>query len=96
MERLPTVYVLASKRHGTLYIGVMSNLSKRLWEHQHDVVEGFTSKHGVHHLVHVEQFDEMVTAIEREKRLKRWKRDWKIRLIEEHNPKWSDLTSLIY
>ena len=91
MEKQPVVYILASKRNGTLYIGVTSNLAKRVWEHKDDLVEGFTKKYGVHSLVYLEQFGDMVSAIAREKQLKKWNRAWKIRLIENENPEWNDL-----
>lgn len=87
----PCVYILASKRNGTLYIGVTSDLVKRVWEHQSDFVEGFTKKYKVHDLVWYEMYDTMDVAINREKQLKEWKRQWKIALIEEANPYWNDL-----
>jgi len=87
----PAVYILASKRNGTLYIGVTSDLIQRIWQHKHDVVEGFTKEYGVHTLVYYELHCEMTHAIAREKRLKKWNRAWKIRLIEEKNPEWEDL-----
>ncbi|SCX87892.1 putative endonuclease [Nitrosospira sp. Nl5] len=91
MERIPAVYILASKRNGTLYIGVTGNLVKRVWEHKHDLVEGFTRKYQVHTLVYFEMHDEMAEAIQREKQLKKWNRAWKIDLIEKTNPGWRDL-----
>jgi len=87
----PCVYMLASQRNGTLYIGVTSNLIKRVWEHKQDFVEGFTKKHGVHDLVWYEQHEDMLAAITREKALKEWKRAWKLELIEKLNPDWKDL-----
>ena len=93
MERQPSVYVLASKRNGTLYTGVTSNLLKRVWEHKNNVTEGFTQKHGVHSLVWYEVHDTMDTAIQREKAIKSWNRAWKIKVIEEMNPQWRDLYS---
>lgn len=84
-------YILASKKYGTLYIGVTSDLIKRIWQHREGVVEGFTDKYTVHKLVHYEIFEEITYAIEREKQLKRWHRPWKINLIEENNPDWEDL-----
>ncbi|OQX16123.1 MAG: GIY-YIG nuclease [Desulfobulbaceae bacterium A2] len=90
-EKQPAVYILASRRNGTLYIGVTSDLIKRIWEHQSDAVEGFTSKYGVHTLVYYEQHVTMDAAITREKQLKKWNRAWKLRLIEESNPQWRDL-----
>ena len=87
----PAVYILASQRNGTLYIGVTSDLIKRVWEHKNDVVEGFTKKYRVHRLVYFELHDDMENAIIREKRLKKWNRAWKLRLIEEMNRDWNDL-----
>jgi putative endonuclease len=90
-ERTYWVYILANKLGGTLYIGVTSNLVKRIYEHRTEVVDGFTKEHGVHRLVYFEQHTEIEFAIRREKRLKKWNRSWKIRLIEETNPNWDDL-----
>ena len=89
----PAVYILASQRNGTLYIGVTSDLIKRIWEHKNDLVEGFTQKYKVHQLVYFEQHQDMLAAITREKQLKKWNRDWKLALIEENNPDWRDLWS---
>ncbi len=89
--KYPYVYILASGYHGTIYIGVTSDLIKRVWEHKNNVVEGFTKKYKVHDLVWFEQHATMFTAIEREKALKEWKRAWKIELIEKVNPRWLDL-----
>jgi putative endonuclease len=83
--------MLASQRNGTLYIGVTSDLIKRVWEHKQDCVEGFTKKYGVHDLVWYELYEDMLTAIAREKMLKEWKRTWKLELIEKMNPQWKDL-----
>ena len=91
MERLPCVYMLASQRNGTLYTGVTSNLVKRIWEHKHDVVDGFTRKYGVHNLVWYEVHETMESAIQREKAIKNWKRSWKIKVIEAANSYWRDL-----
>ncbi len=91
MEKQPALYILASRRNGTLYIGVTSNLVKRVWEHKNDVVAGFTKKYGVHLLVYYEIHATMAEAIQREKRLKKWNRAWKIELIERENPDWRDL-----
>ena len=85
------VYILASKRKGTLYIGVTNDLVKRIYEHKNGFVQGFTEKYGVHKLVHYEQCENIESAIQRENRLKSWHREWKIRLIEETNPEWNDL-----
>ena len=89
----PVVYILADKPYGTLYIGVTSNLAGRLEAHRSDAVEGFTKRYGVHTLVYFEVHSEMYEAIQREKRLKKWNRAWKIRLIEEMNPEWKDLAA---
>ncbi len=91
----PAVYILASQKYGTLYIGVTSNLRRRTEQHKTGVNEGFTKDYQVHRLVHVERFGTMKGAITREKRLKEWQRAWKIRLIEETNPDWRDLTDQI-
>ena len=85
------VYIMASKRNGTLYIGVTSDLLKRVWQHKQDVVPSFTSRHAVHMLVYYQQTEQMLSAITREKQLKKWSRAWKIRLIEDINPYWNDL-----
>jgi putative endonuclease len=85
------VYILASKRNGTLYIGVTSDLKKRVFEHKNDLVESFTKKYSVHMLVYFERTNNVLEAIKREKQLKKWKRIWKIRLIEMINPDWIDL-----
>ena len=89
------VYILASKRNGTLYVGVTSNLKKRIWEHKEQLVDGFTKKYNVHLLVYYEVIIGYEAAINREKLLKKWKRDWKIRLIEKQNPTWCDLAPQI-
>lgn len=91
----PSVYILASQRHGTLYIGVTSDLVKRVWEHRNDAVEGFTNKYQVHRLVYYEQHLDMTAAITREKQLEKWNRAWKIELIEHVNPQWRELWSEI-
>lgn len=87
------VYILASKKQGVLYTGVTSDLVKRIWQHKEGVVEGFSEKYHVKSLVHYECFDDIHDAIQREKQLKNWKRDWKINLIERDNPNWADLYS---
>jgi putative endonuclease len=89
------VYILASSRNGTLYIGVTSDLIRRIYEHKNDFVDGFTSRYQVHLLVHYEIFADVYEAIRREQRLKKWKRAWKIRLIERSNHEWRDLYSEI-
>jgi putative endonuclease len=83
--------MLATKPYGTLYIGVTSDLVRRVWEHRNDAVEGFSKRYRVHLLVHFEQFRSMIDAIEREKELKKWRRAWKIALVEQANPDWHDL-----
>lgn len=88
IERHPCVYVLASHERGTLYVGVTSDLVKRIWEHKNDLAEGFTKRYRVHDLVWFEQHETMEPAILREKAIKEWKRAWKLRLIEESNPQW--------
>jgi putative endonuclease len=92
MSKQPCVYILASQPRGTLYIGVTSDLIARLYQHRTGATPGFTSKYGVHRLVRYEVFDDMPTAIAREKQLKRWRRQWKVNLIESQNPHWDDLT----
>jgi putative endonuclease len=91
MNKQPAVYILASKRNGALYVGITSDLIKRIWEHRNDLVEGFTNRYGVHHLVWYELHGTMESAIQREKRLKEWRRSWKVQLIEKVNPSWEDL-----
>ena len=99
MNKQPVVYILATPAYaggnGALYVGVTSNLVKRVWEHRGNVVEGFTSRYGVHRLVYFEVCDDMEQAILREKRIKKWNRGWKIDLIEKHNPEWRDLWETI-
>jgi len=85
------VYILASRRNGTLYIGMTNDLVRRVWEHKQALVEGFTKKYGVHRLVWFETSEGPEAAISREKQLKKWKRAWKLELIEEGNPEWKDL-----
>ena len=88
---LPCVYLLASQRNGTLYVGVTSDLVQRVWQHKNDLTEGFTKRYGVHMLVWYEECGTMEAAISREKAIKEWKRAWKIRLIENRNPEWKDI-----
>jgi putative endonuclease len=95
MDKQPAVYILASKRNGTLYIGVTSDLVKRAWQHKNDKTEGFTKRYSVHLLVWYELYENMESAIIREKRIKDWKRKWKLRLIEKYNPNWEDLYQAI-
>ena len=89
--KLPCVYLLASKPYGTLYLGVTSDLRKRTWQHKADLADGFSKKYKVHRLVWFELHETMYDAIQREKNLKNWRRDWKISLIESKNPDWRDL-----
>jgi putative endonuclease len=95
VDKQPVVYILASKRNGTLYIGVTSGLIKRIWEHKNNLVEGFTKRYRVHNLVWYELHENMESAILREKTLKEWKRMWKLELIERSNPDWNDLYNTI-
>ena len=85
------VYMMASRRHGTIYTGVTSELPKRAWQHREGLIPGFTKTHNVHRLVWYEPHEAMTAAIQREKSIKKYKRDWKINLIEEENPDWDDL-----
>ena len=85
------MYILASRRNGTLYVGVTSDLIKRTWEHRSGVVEGFTKRYGVHRLVYYELHTDMLSAIGREKQIKNWQRPWKLARIEQANPDWRDL-----
>ena len=91
MEKHFYVYILASDRNGTLYNGVTSNLIQRIWQYREKQVEGFSKKYNVQKLVWFEQHENAESAIAREKQIKKWNRDWKIRLIEETNPYWNDL-----
>ena len=87
----PCVYILASQRNGTLYVGVTSDPVKRIWQHKNDLVQGFSRRYATHLLVWYEVHENMESAIVREKRLKDWHRPWKLRLIEKNNPTWRDL-----
>ena len=89
--KMPCVYMLASKRNGTLYVGVTSDLVQRVWQHRNELAEGFTKRYGVRRLVWYEIHESMESAILREMALKKWNRAWKIRLIRETNPAWKDL-----
>jgi putative endonuclease len=91
MPKQPAVYILASKRNGTIYIGVTSDLKKRVWEHKNDQVDSFSKKYGVHDLVYYELHENMMSAITREKQIKKWNRAWKLELIEKENSGWRDL-----
>ena len=84
------VYIMASKKNGTLYTGVTNDLIRRVWQHKNDINEGFTKKYGVHRLVWYEATNDVRGAIQREKQMKKWRRQWKINLIEEEDPDWSD------
>ena len=90
-EKIYYIYITASKRNGTLYIGVTSNLKKRIYEHKESLVDGFTKKYNVNKLVYFEATNDINSAIIREKQMKKWKREWKIKLIEKENPCWIDL-----
>ena len=85
------VYIMASRKNGTLYIGVTNDLIRRVYEHKNDLAEGFTKRYRIHKLVYYEVTENSYSAIAREKSLKKWNRAWKIRLIEKHNPDWKDL-----
>lgn len=89
------VYIVTNKPYGTLYIGVTSDLSHRAWEHRESVVEGFTKRYGLKRLVLAERYDEILTAIQREKTMKHWPRAWKINAIVAQNPNWDDLYDLL-
>ena len=91
MEKEFYVYIMASSKNGTLYVGVTSDLIKRVWQHKNNQAKGFTQRHGIHSLVYFEQFSDAYCAITREKYLKRWNRSWKLGLIEKSNPFWKDL-----
>ena len=92
----PCVYILASKRNGTLYVGVTSDLLARTWQHKNSAVEGFTSKYDVYYLVWYELHESMDSAIAREKAIKKWNRTWKLKLVEKLNPEWKDLYNDIF
>ena len=91
MRKSYYVYILTNKKHGTLYIGVTGNLERRIYEHKMKFIDGFSKKYNLTKLVHYEETDEITIAIEREKRMKKWYRKWKIELIEKDNPQWIDL-----
>ncbi len=91
MQKTYWVYILASRRNGTLYVGVTNDLARRVWEHREGLVPGFTKRYGVKMLVYAEAFEDVNAAIHREKRLKKWKRQWKIDLIQSRNLEWVDL-----
>jgi putative endonuclease len=91
MEKTYFVYILASQKNGTLYIGVTSDLLKRIYEYKNKLVDGFTSEYGVDKLVYFESTSDVYSALTREKQLKNWRREWKLSLIEQNNPSWCDL-----
>jgi putative endonuclease len=95
MEKAFCVYILASARNGTLYIGVTSNLIQRIWQHKEGIIGGFSKEHDVKQLVWYEQHESAESAIQREKQIKKWKREWKVRLVETDNPYWNDRYSEI-
>ena len=95
MSKVYYVYILASARNGTLYIGVTNDLGRRVWEHKEGMVPGFTKKYGIRTLVYYELFEDINAAIFRETRLKKYKREWKLNLIEQRNPDWRDLTNTL-
>jgi putative endonuclease len=90
-QKNPCVYILASRRNGTLYVGVTSDIARRAWEHRTGAIEGFTKRYDVHLLVFIEFHESMAEATQREKRIKKWRRAWKLALIERENPQWRDL-----
>ena len=92
MHKQYAVYILASQRNGTLYVGITSNLPKRVWEHKEGLVEGFSKEHGVKTLVWYELHEDVEAAITREKQIKKWNRIWKLSMIEKMNPEWKDLS----
>ena len=87
----PAIYILTNRPNGVLYVGVTSDLIKRVWQHRNDAVEGFSQRYQLHLLVHFERHQSMIEAIEREKELKKWRREWKVALVEKANPEWRDL-----
>ena len=89
--KLYYLYILASIKNGTLYIGVTNNLLRRIYEHKNDLIDGFTKKYKAHKLVYYEEINDAYATIQREKQIKKWKRQWKINLIEKNNPEWKDL-----
>lgn len=91
MEKLYAVYIMASRQNGTLYIGMTSDLVKRVYEHRNGLIKGFTHKYAVKQLVYYTFFGDVTLAIQKEKQMKNWKRAWKLKLIEEFNPQWHDM-----
>ena len=96
MAKQPCVYLMASRRNGTLYVGVTSDLMKRAWEHKNGAVEGFTKRYSVHKLVWYEVHESMESAIAREKAIKAWNRKWKLELVEKANPEWDDFYAMLF
>ncbi len=96
MEKGGFVYIMASARNGTLYIGVTSDLPGRVWQHKQGTFDGFTKQYGCKTLVWFERFEDIEPAIGREKQMKEWKRLWKLRIIEEQNPEWHDLSETLF
>ena len=96
LEKQYYVYILASKKYGTLYIGVTNNITQRIFEHKENIVDGFTKKYNVHQLVYFEIHNDAYEALTREKQIKKWNRQWKINLIEKHNPQWINLTNGVF
>ena len=96
MAKQPCVYLMASRRNGTLYVGVTSDLMKRAWEHKNGAVEGFTKRYSVHKLVWYEVHESMDSAIAREKAIKAWNRKWKLELVEKANPEWDDFYAMLF
>jgi putative endonuclease len=95
-ERYPAVYIVANRRNGPIYTGVTSDLPGRIWQHREGIIEGFSERYGCRMLVWFERHETMEPAIVREKRIKEWKRAWKLRLIEERNPRWDDLYETLF
>ncbi|MGR5196684.1 GIY-YIG nuclease family protein [Vibrio rotiferianus] len=95
MDKVPCVYILTSNNNSVLYIGVTSQLPQRIWQHKNGIVEGFTKKYHVHKLVYFELFEDISTAISREKQLKQWKREWKLDLVRKSNPNFLDISSSV-
>ena len=91
IQKHPCVYILTSRRNGTLYVGVTSNLARRIWQHRSNTADGFVQDYGVHRLVFVEFHETMIDAILREKHIKKWRHAWKLELIERQNPQWREL-----
>ena len=91
IQKQACIYIMANKKNGTIYIGVTSDLPNRVWQHKNNIIDGFTKKYSIHKLVYFEPYESMKSAIEREKQMKKWKRKWKLEMIEKQNPLWEDL-----